>query len=243
MMQQAAGGFELGQLPSISPLLQQLIPAQFDEFPAFSHAPYFFRMQALFPYVQGIGFIQAGLQLGGWKNLGGLFEHPPETSKQIFEPQTYFNHQAITRVTLAHPPALEGAAGLRFLSENSMGELGYYSLLGQLISQDEAETVGEAWLGDRYLLYEHSGGDQYALVARTRWTNPDKAAAFFRDYQTILAHKYSDLSTDKRSSPDQFIASAANGVTLLLRHGDECLWAEGVPAAKADAMLAWLRAL
>jgi len=243
MMQQAAGGFELGQLPSISPLLQQLIPAQFDEFPAFTHAPYFFRMQALFPYVQGIGFIQAGLQLGGWKNLGGLFEHPPETSKQIFEPQTYFNHQAITRVTLAHPPALEGAAGLRFLSENSMGELGYYSLLGQLISQDEAETVGEAWLSDRYLLYEHSGGDQYALVARTRWTNPDKAAAFFRDYQTILAHKYSGLSTDKRSSPDQFIASAANGVTLLLRHGDECLWAEGVPAAKADAMLAWLRAL
>jgi hypothetical protein len=243
MMQQAAGGLELGQLPSISPLLQQLIPAQFDEFPAFTHAPYFFRMQALFPYVQGIGFIQAGLQLGGWKNLVGLFEHPPETSKQIFEPQTYFNHQAITRVTLAHPPALESVAGLRFLSENSMGELGYYSLLVQLISQDEAETVGEAWLSDRYLLYEHSGGDQYALVARTRWTNPDKAAAFFRDYQTILAHKYSGLSTDKRSSSDEFIASAANGVTLLLRHGDECLWAEGVPADKADAMLAWLRAL
>jgi hypothetical protein len=243
MMQQATGGFELGQLPSISPILQQLIPAQFDEYPAFSHAPYFFRMQALFPYVQGVGFIQAGLQLGGWKKLGELFDHPPGTSKEIFEPQTYFQHQTFAHVALAPPPILEGVAGLRFLTENSLGELGYYGLLGQLISPDEAESVGEAWLGDRYLLYERSDGGGYVFVARTRWRDADEAAAFFRDYHTILAHKYSDLTTDKRSSPDEFIGTAAPGVTILLRRGDECLWAEGVPAAKADAMREWLRAL
>ena len=80
-------------------------------------------------------------------------------------------------------------------------------------------------------------------MARTRWTSPEASLAFFRDYHTILAHKYPELTTDKRSSTDVFIGSAANGVTLLLRKGDECVWAEGVPAAKADAMLAWLRAL
>ena len=112
---------ELGQLPSISPLIEALIPQQFEEFPAFSHAPYFFRIQALFPYVQGVGFIQAGLQLGGWKDLNRLFEHPPDATKQIFEPQTYFNHQVFSQIALAHPPALEGVAGLRFLRENAMG--------------------------------------------------------------------------------------------------------------------------
>jgi hypothetical protein len=243
MLQQATGPLELGQLPSLTPLMEMVIHQEFEDFPAFSNAPYFFRMEALFPYVQGMGFIQAGLQLGGWKDLKLLFEHPPEATKQIFEPQTYYHHQAFPKIAVAHPPALEGVAGLRFLSENAMGELGYYCLLGQLISEDEAQTLGPSWLADRYLLYERSGGNDYTLVARTRWTTPETSLAFFRDYHTILAHKYPELTPDKRSSTDMLIGSAANGVTLLLRKGDECVWAEGVPAAKADAMLAWLRAL
>ncbi|MGO8787027.1 MAG: hypothetical protein ACLQVL_06550 [Terriglobia bacterium] len=243
MFQQSAGGADLGQLPSLAPLMEKMIPEQFAEFPAFSSAPYFFRMQALFPYMQGMGFIQAGLQRGGWKNLNVLFEHPPEDTKQIFEPQTYFDHQVPSRIALAHPPALEGVSGVRFLSENAMGELGYYSLLGQLISEDEAKTLGEAWLADRYLLFERSGSDDYTLVARTRWTSPETSLAFFRDYHTILAHKYAELTADKRSTPDEFIGSASNGVILLLRKGDECLWAEGIPPDKADAVLTWLRAL
>jgi len=241
MMQQKTGPLEPGQMSSIAPVMGSVISQQLDQFPELSKAPYFFRVQAFFPYVQGMGFIQAGLQLGDWKGLNQLFERPPETTKQIFEPQTYFHHQAFPRIALAHPPALEGMAGLRFLRDNAMGELGYYSLLGQLISEDEAKTLGPSWLADRYLLYEQSGGNAYTLVARTRWTSPETSLAFFRDYRTILAHKYPELSADKRSGTDLFMGSAANGVTLLLREGDECLWAEGVPAAKADAMLAWLR--
>ena len=243
MLQQAAGGADLAQLPSIAPLMETVIHQQFEEYPAFSKAPYFFREQALFPYVQGTGFIQAGLQAGGWKNLNELIAHPPEATKQIFEPQTYFHHQVLPKVALAHPPTLEGVAGLRFLSENAMGELGYYSLLGQLISADEAKAIGQAWLGDRYLLYESSAGKDYTLVARTRWTSPEAAQAFFRDYRTILGHKYPELTTDKRSNADEFIGTAANGGIVFLRKGDECAWSEGVPAAKVDAMLAWLRAL
>ncbi|MDR3674191.1 MAG: hypothetical protein P4N24_01790 [Acidobacteriota bacterium] len=243
MLQQVAGGADLGQLPSIAPLMEMVIHQQFEEYPAFSRAPYFFRMQALFPYVQGMGFIQAGLQLGGWKDLKVLFENPPEATRQIFEPQSYFHHLTFRKVALPHPPALQSVAGLRFLSESTMGELGYYSLLGQLISEDEARTTGQSWLADRYLVYERSGGNDYTLVARTRWTSQETSLAFFRDYHAILAHKYPELTTDKRSGTDIFIGSAANGVTLLLRKGDECLWAEGVPPAQADAMLAWLRAL
>ena len=124
-----------------------------------------------------------------------------------------------------------------------MGELGYYSLLGQLISEDESKARSGSWNGDRYLLYERSGGNDFTLVVRTRWTNPQAAQAFFQDYHTLLAKKYSELIADKRSTTDEFIGSAANGAVLLLRKGDECLWAEGVPAAKAEALLDWLRKL
>lgn len=243
MLQHSMGGADLGQIPSLAPLMEKLIPQQIDGSPELSSAPYFFRTEALFPYLQGMGFIQAGLARGNWKSLNVMFEHPPKATKQIFDPESYFNHQELPKVALPHPPALDGVAGLRFLTENAMGQLGYYALLGQLISEDEAATLSPGWLGDRYLLYEHSGGDDYTLVARTRWTSAETAGTFFREYHKILAHKYSGLSTDQRSSADEFIGSAANSAVLLLRKGDECVWAEGVPAAKADAMLAWLRGL
>jgi hypothetical protein len=243
MFQHATGGLDLGQVPDLAPLMSALIPQMDEASPELSQAPYFFRVQLLFPYIQGMGFIQAGLQRGGWKDVNALFARPPESTKEIFEPEVYFNHQTLAKVELTRPPALELAAGLRFLTENSLGELGYYALLGQLISEDEAKTLSPAWLADRYLLYEQPGGNEYTLVARTRWASPEQAQAFFRDYHTILANKYSDLNTSKRSSPDEFIGSAANGAILMERNGDQVEWAEGVPAPKTETMLAWLRAL
>jgi len=141
-------------------------------------------------------------------------------------------------------------SGLDFLAVNTMGELGYYALLGELISEDEAKSVATHWLADRYVLYERaasgpSPGDlrqtrQYTLVSRTRWSNAEAALTFFRDYQSILAHKYTALAPDSRSTPDLFIGSAPNGQIVLLHRGDECLWAEGIPAAQANAILSWI---
>ena len=243
MMAQMLGGLDLGQMPSISPIMEMVINQQFAEFPTFSSAPYFFRTQALFPYVEGVGFIQAGLQSGGWKGLNAAFEHPPQTTRQIYEPQAYFGHEAPVTVNLPHPPALGDAGGLRFLRENALGELGFYCVLGQLISEEEAKVLEPAFLADHYLLYESSGGEDDTLVERVRWSNDESSRQFFRDYHTILTHKYPELTTDKRSSADEFMGSASGRAVVLLRKGNECMWAEGVPAAQSDAMLAWLRSL
>ena len=128
-----------------------------------------------------------------------------------------------------------------------MGELGYYAVLGQLISEEEAKSVATGWLADRYLLYERVAAGpspgptkEYTLVSQTRWASPEAALAFFRDYQSILARKYPELAPDKRSATDLFIGTAANGQIILLRKGEECLWAEGIPRAQSDAMLNWL---
>jgi hypothetical protein len=172
-----------------------------------------------------------------------MFDRPPQTTKEIFEPDVYFGKVPLGNVSLERPEPLEKVPGLQLLTENVMGELGYYALLGQLISEDEAKAVGKGWMGDRYILYENAAGNDYTLLARTRWASPETALAFFRDYQTILTHKYPQLAPDNRSATDLFIGSAANGEAILLRRGDECLWAEGVPPAQVDAMLNWLRAL
>ncbi len=245
MMQYTLGGLDLGNLPSLEPLLAGMVSKQMEAFPVFSNAPFFFRLQALFPYTRGMTFMQVGLARGGWKKLSELFEHPPASTKEILEPQFYYEGENLPEVSLPRPEALERVAGLRLLEENVMGQLTYYALLGQLISESEAKQVTPGWLADRYILYEFEGTTppRYALVGRTRWTSPESALAFFRDYHTILGRKYPGLTPDSRSTTDLYVGAASNGTVILLRRGNEALWAEGVPAAKADAMLAWLRSL
>ena len=242
---------ELGNMPSFASLLDAAVQQQFTQFPAFTGAPFSLRFQALFPYSQGMAFMQQGLAHGGWARLNQLFVSPPETTRDIFSPQLYFSgddaaHAAIqenSKLSLPRPKPLAGVAGLKFVVENTMGELGYYSLLGQFISEDAAKSTSAALIEDRYLAYEVPDKHRYALVARTRWTSPEGALSFFRNYHTILAKKFLEMTPDSRSTPDLFIGSTASGTALLLRNGDQCVWAEGVPAAQTDAMIAYLKSI
>jgi hypothetical protein len=243
MMQKMIGNVPLTALPSLQPMMESVVHQQYAEFPAFTAAPYFLRIEALFPYVQGMGFVQAALGQGGWEKLNAVFAHPPSTTKEIFEPSFYLEKRSLPAMTLARPPMLEGAAGLHVLTENTLGELGYYALLGQFLSEAEAKSVAPNWLADRYIIYESQRDGRLALVARTRWSDPEQALTFFRDYHTLLTKKYPELAPDPRSSTDLFVGAAASGQIILLRKGDECLWAEGVPAAQTDAVLNWLRSL
>jgi len=240
MMQRILGDTSLASLPSLTSWMESVVHQQMEEFPAFSSAPYFFRFQALFPYTAGMGFMQAGLKHGGWKALQRVFINPPRTTKEIFEPQLYFERKPLPEITLPPPPALSNVPHLKKLGENTMGQMGYYSLLGQLVSEEEAQSVSSGWLADRYILYEDAGQHRYALVGRTRWSAPERAMAFCHNYHAILAHKYPELASGKPSTSDLLMSSANNGRIILLHKGAECLWAEGVPPAEADSVLDWL---
>lgn len=245
MLQYFAGPVELTRLPALDAMLAASVRTQMAQFPAFSSAPFFFRMEALFPYAHGAAFVQGALARGDWEKALGLFANPPSSTKEVFEPAVYFERRPPPLVPLPQPPALAPSASLHLLEENVMGQLGYYSLIGQLVSEDAANATAGAWIADRYQIYEDEtkSPPHHVLVARTRWKDSESALAFFRHYRTILGGKYPELAPDKRSATDLFVGTAANGQVVLLRTGDECLWAEGLPAEKTDAMLNWLAAL
>jgi hypothetical protein len=244
MMQRVLAGAPLAALPSLQSMLEGVIRQQFAEFPAFSRAPYFFRLEALFPYIHGLGFIQQALQArGGWENLGQVFQNPPTQTRQIFQPSLYLIDQAPERITLPRPPVLESAAGLRRVDENSLGQLGTMALLGQLISEEEAKALAPHALADRYIVYEDRARGSYALLSRSRWSGAEPALAFFRHAHTIVSKKYPELAPDSRSTTDLFIGSTRAGMVILLRQGNECRWAEGVPPNQTEVILKWLESM
>jgi hypothetical protein len=241
MIQKVIEPAALSELPSLSPFVEQAMRTQTQEFPAFSSAPFFFRFQALFPYTQGMSFVQRGLANGGWEKLNQIFSRPPATTKEIFQPGVYFGQESLPRISLKGVIPLTGTPPLRLIDENAMGELGYYALLGQFISEAEARSVSQGWEADRYVVYENAAAKRYSLVSRTRWASSETSLAFFRDYHSILARKYAELKPDPRSTQDLFIGSTAAGTVILVRDNVECLWAEGVPASRVDSMLTYLK--
>ncbi|HUI43411.1 MAG TPA: hypothetical protein VL523_15715 [Terriglobia bacterium] len=258
MTQASLGSVPIEKVPSLDSLMDQLVNQQMAEFPVFTKAPYFLRFQALFPYVQGMHFARRGLKLGGWKRLNETFRHPPASTAEIFQPDLYFDPPPQAQVTkpeqnvlpLPPPPALERSGSLKRVEANVMGEIGYYALIGQLVSQEEAQKLSASWRADRYLVYEGPGPSQYTLVARTRWSSPEAAAAFCGDYRALLQKRWPESTTNAapaagahRAAPGILPRTSGARRAFLLRRGDECSWAEGVPEAQAPELQKWLAAL
>jgi Putative metallopeptidase family (DUF6782) len=243
MFQTMLDGMPISSMPSLDAVIGPLIRQQMAEFPVFSKAPFFFKLQALFPYIQGASFIGNGLRRVDWKGLDELFTSPPSSTKALYQPDVYFNHVALPEVNLPDKTPLSSVPGLKKLDENVMGELGCNELLGQFLTEDMAAADCAGWLGDRYVVYEDQAGENYPLVARTRWASFDCALTFFRDYHKILTQKYKDFSPDPHSDSERIIGRTASGEVILLYAGNEVRWAEGVPFNKVDAMLKWLETL
>ena len=255
MIQAMLGSVPIEKLPSLDAMMEQVVNQQMTEYPIFSKAPFFLRFQVLFPYAQGMHFVHEGLVSGGWKRLNQIFDHPPATTSDIFQPDLYFKPaipgQSSVSVDLPAPPAIAHDSHLEQVESNFMGELGYYALIGQLLSQDAAAKVTKPWVADRYKVYDGPEPGQFMLLARTRWENEEAASAFCSDYRSILQKRWPETSgpasvgtstSHDRSKPVIF-ATQGPRQTMLLLEGNECRWGEGVPAAQADAVTTWLEAL
>jgi hypothetical protein len=243
MMQYLIQPVPLVAMPSLEGFMTTALNQNPGQYPIFAKAPFFLRFEALFPYAEGLQFMQQGLKLGGWRELNSLFLKPPANTKEIFDPQVYFDHAPQPAISFPQRPRLSHVPGLHLVTENTMGELGYYSLLGQLLSEAEAKKLSPAWSADRYLIFGTDQPNTFILASRTEWNSPRAAAAFFQDYQLILAKKGPFLERRHAADANIFIARTSTGWTVLLHDQNECRWVEGVPKSQVGAMQKWLRSL
>ena len=243
MFQTVLGDTPISAMSNFDTVLGPLMRQQMTEFPIFSKAPFFFKLQALFPYIQGASFIAKGLRRKDWQGLNELFTSPPSTTKALYQPNVYFDHVALPVVKLPGKTPLSSVPGLKQLDESTLGELGCNELVGQFLSEEKAAADCAAWMGDSYVVYEDPATQSYALLARTRWANADSALAFFHDYHSILTQKYPGFSPDPHSDDERIFGRTASGNVILLYAGDEVRWAEGVPSKKVGAVLRWLESL
>jgi len=145
--------------------------------------PPFLKDALLFPYLQGVMFVNSIYANGGWTAVDRAFGRLPDSTEQILHPDKYLAGEKPAAVPL-DAAAIAGrlGAGWKATPADTLGELQIGSWLrargvtgaGGGIG---AETAAAGWGGDRYALIEGPNG-AYALVILTAWDTPRDASEF-----------------------------------------------------------------
>ncbi|MEA2602441.1 MAG: hypothetical protein QOF89_3433 [Acidobacteriota bacterium] len=148
----------------------------------FANAPAWLRENLLFGYLQGMAFCVSVRARGGQKLLDYAFTtDPPRSTEQILHPEKWHTRRD-DPVVIRLPDLAADLPGYRKAADGAMGELSVRSLLREGLG-DQIRTVEAAtgWGGDRFAVYEKTGGGRL-LVWVTEWDSEADA----REFRTAL---------------------------------------------------------
>jgi hypothetical protein len=133
---------------------QLMIQMSAAQFPKFAEAPQALRAALMFPYIQGLGFINYGRRQGGWKRIDAIYADIPQSTEQILHPDKYFDHRdPPTEVSLDFAAKLVPAKWEK-IYEDVLGEFMTLQLLGTVDDRDEKKQAAAGWDGDRVWVFK-----------------------------------------------------------------------------------------
>jgi hypothetical protein len=157
-------------LPGIYDQMREMIRQNRKTMPEFSAAPMVVQEMTIFPYLNGLEFMQRYES----HNPGAVpFYHLPVSTQQVLSENAYFGTPPKVPVTVTLPAPRQGT--VRFV--NTMGEFQTRLFLYQHLDDlTTAIRAASAWTGDRYEVIDAPGGP--ALVWVTVLDSPVDAAQY-----------------------------------------------------------------
>ena len=147
-----------------------------DRTPVRDAAPAVIRESMLFPYQEGLRFVRALYQQGGWDAVNDAYRDPPTSTEQLLHPERYLrDRDHPQRVEVADLSARLGP-GWRPAAALSFGELDARLLLQGELAVTTAEAAAAGWDGGRLRTFQR--GSHTALALRTVWDSTAEATQF-----------------------------------------------------------------
>jgi hypothetical protein len=209
------------------------------ESPVYDSAPAYMQQDFLFPYMQGLEFVNSLYHSGGWASVDSAYKNPPVDTEQILHPEGYPQDTPID-VPLPDYTSLLGG-GWRESTRNVMGEWYWYLILGYgydpsyRLDQDTASTASTGWGGDSYLIYRNDTTGESALYARTKWDSTRDAIEFWSALQ-----QYGELrwgQADSVSATRVIWQDTSDGCVLVSKDSNDILWIIAPAQSIADIFL------
>lgn len=153
-----------------------------------AQVPVVLQVSLVFPYEQGLSFVTALAQSGGWRAVDRAYSNPPTTTEQIMHPEKYLTGEGAVEVNAPDLAPVLGP-GWSLWDDDALGELGSLAyLIGNGIQADRAARAAAGWGGDRLLLFRDASG-RHALVSLSAWDTARDATEFFGAVRDLRAAK------------------------------------------------------
>jgi hypothetical protein len=194
------------------------VAAASERTPVRDAAPAVIRESMLFPYQEGLRFVRALYQLGGWAAVNRAYRDPPTSTEQLLHPERYLGDR--DRPQKVDVPDLSGRLGGGWRSgiELSFGELDARLLLQGELAVTTAETAAAGWDGGRLRTFQR--GDRTALALRTVWDSTAEATQFCNAMRGWAAGRFGPAT---RSAGTLHWSGAGQRTTLTCR-GPRVAW-------------------
>jgi hypothetical protein len=217
-------GQSLKNSPALVEMMSKLSDSSGGQYPVFENEPLYLRETLVFPYTKGMLFQNAVLQRDGRQSFGEVFDHPPVSTQQIMQPDTYFK---MTKPTDPKLPELKLPRGYKSLVGGTLGELEHSILLTQYLDAAAADEIAPHWRGCNFELEENKKAGRVALLYAVEWDSEDMARRYFEAYRQVMKKKWKQMSVASESV-DQVSGSGDDGRFELRRTGAVVTSVEGL---------------
>jgi hypothetical protein len=199
----------------------------------FAAAPLFFKRTLLFPYLDGMVFIEQLKKRGGWSSANQAFMRIPQSTEQILNVNKYLNNELPINIKFSSLPRELG--GYRTLEDNVFGEMVMRIYFEQHLPSSDFKSIAAGWGGDRYRTYG-KGNDGF-LVMYTSWDTEQDSREFFDAYLLLLKAKYKDLKWVKTAPGTAFLGSSRERHCYVGKRGKDVLVFERVPPTLTQTVI------
>jgi len=145
--------------------------------------------ELLFPYEDGLRFVQTLYADGGWDAIDAAYANPPTTSEQILHPDKYLSGEDAQPVTLPETAVLPQPWMIAW--DTTLGQFYLREFLRMHLEPEDAERAADGWGGDAFRVWQHAAG-QTAFVLRLRWDTLADQQQFSAVLQSYVDNRFFD---------------------------------------------------
>jgi hypothetical protein len=183
---------------SVSSLFQMLSMLNIDQ-SAYTNAPYYLQQVLVFPYLQGVTFMNHAILKYGMNGRNMVLRKVPRSTEQVLHPEKYFDIiDEPTEIKIKDYSKDLGQAWKQTYT-NVFGEIGLRMLFEQYMNMGEASYSAAGWDGDRYAMFRDTAGN-FLLSWDSVWDTEKDAVEAGEAFEKVFNKLYPESSSTGEGS-------------------------------------------
>ncbi|MDQ4044827.1 MAG: hypothetical protein M3173_05195, partial [Chloroflexota bacterium] len=213
--------------------LEEIEATEFDS-SVLDAAPAIISNTLVFPYDQGLTFVEALYEEGGWERVNQAYEEPPASTEQILHPEKYLAGEEPVEIEVADFTQELGDAWTVF-DTNTFGEYQLRVIFGETsMGEEQAERAAAGWGGDTYLV---AGTDtEDAILWESAWDTAEDAEEFARAWALYETERWGVGPTYAEDNVLQF--ETGETVSRIILDGEQVTYAMAPNVEMLETILA-----